>query len=106
MEQNKDVFEGSLQYLLKDETLPESIDYSNQLETVELDISTLSKKKDEEYEPFTGEFTPMQREKWEKEAVELEVQGNIKGFKDETLYVKVTERRKFLSSRNKSTASV
>ena len=106
MEQNKQIFDGSLQYLLKDEKLPESIDYSNELSTVEFDFGALNEAKKEEIREFTGEFTPQERMKYIAEAKSIGVQGNIDGFKDETLYYKVIDRRKYNASKEAQTAQV
>ena len=99
MEQNKPVFDGSLQYLLKDEQLPESIDYSGELGSVQADYTAAKEIKAKEFEPFTGSFSTLQREAYEKEAAELKIIGNIPGFKDETLYQKVIEKRNALAQR-------
>ncbi len=101
MQQNKPIFDGSLQYLLKDEQLPESIDYSGEIETVQADFTAATEIKEKEHRPFKGSFSTFEREEYEKEAKELEVQGHIAGFKDETLYNKVMERRIYLASKKK-----
>lgn len=93
MEQNKPIFDGSMQYLLKDEQLPESIDYSGELSSVQADFTAAKEIKEKEFRPFTGTFSTLEREAYEKEAAELNVIGHIRGFKDDTLYAKVIEKR-------------
>lgn len=99
MEQNKMVFDGSLKNLLKNETLPESVDYSGEVESVKQSYEDVIIKKNESYRPFAGRFSPFERQEYEKEAQELGIQGNIAGFKDETLYTKVVEKRSYLAEK-------
>lgn len=99
MEQNKMIFEGSLKNLLKNEELPESLDYSGTLDDAQKSYTDAIVKKDETYTPFKGRFTPFERQEYEKEAQQLGIQGHIAAFKDETLYAKVIEKRQHLSAK-------
>jgi len=99
MEQNKPIFEGTLKNLLKNEVLPESIDYSGELDQVREGLTKQTAVIENVHKPFTGSFNVFEREEYEKEAAELGIQGNIPGFKDETLYNKVVERRIYLAQK-------
>jgi len=72
----------------KHDSLPESIDYSNELKSVSEQVDA-----DNKSQPVTeeGKLTPERRTQLENRAKELNIVGNIKNFGDETLVRKITD---------------